>query len=345
MTLLRFIAATLLLFFCEAHRAEAAYEFCNETSYVLDSAVGVQNKNDALESRGWFRLYPGFCAEVLAEPLKRRDYYIYARSLDIYNGEVKIFGGDQALCVASEHGKPFHIRDTVLCREYGYEKTGFLPVAVRRQKKSSVFSERHLFPSRRHAIVAGVQRLLRQNGFDIGEIDGYAGRTTLRAVKEFQKLAGMRPTGVITKRLFDRLISRARSRDEGPGLRFCNETSYVLWSAFGHRTTAPKPEFESQGWVKLLPRQCRQVLRGRLERSIYYAYAEAVDEKGARMEKGGRSLVWAGDFPMCVKRTLFRIAGREDCLKRQYQEVSFRRIETGGASEWTEPFREAGEAE
>ena len=40
--------------------ARADLQFCNKTSYVLDLALGLEEK-DAAATRGWFRVDPGAC--------------------------------------------------------------------------------------------------------------------------------------------------------------------------------------------------------------------------------------------------------------------------------------------
>ena len=340
------LGAALLMataFFFESAAAHASYKFCNETSYVLMSAIGMESGGGSMESQGWFRLYPGFCTEILAELEKGQRYYVYARSVGAYRGAPKIFGGNETLCISLKENDRFHITDTIPCREHGYEKTGFLPVHIAGGSKRSTFSEQRTYPTRRHMMVAGTQRLLNENGFDVGEIDGYAGQTTLRAIKEFQKAHEIRVTGVISQYLFDNLVRVAKSRVAEKGMWLCNKTKHILWSAFGHKTFGPKSEYESMGWIKLPPDGCRRVLHERLGRDIYYAYAEVIDEGGVLAREKGRDLLWAGDFPMCVHRTLFRIRGRADCEKRKYREVHFRKIETGGVPSWTETFGELAE--
>ena len=44
--------------------ARADLQFCNKTSYVLDLALGLEDKG-AAATRGWFRVEPGQCKSVM----------------------------------------------------------------------------------------------------------------------------------------------------------------------------------------------------------------------------------------------------------------------------------------
>ncbi len=317
--------------------AAAGYRLCNETSYVLDSAIGYESEEAGWESQGWFRLYPGRCREILEARRPRPEYYVHARSIAAHQGPRRIFGGNEILCTAPET-EDFHIRGRVLCHATGNEKADFLRVGGGRRAQAIFSSDRH-YETRRHALISGVQRLLWDNGFQIGDIDGYAGRVTLNAVKAFQRQAGLRPTGVISDRLFEKLIAAAEARPPRAGLRLCNETAHRVWWAVGYKTTGPDPEYESKGWLRARPGQCLLAIRGKLGRDHYYVYAEAVDAAGTVIERSGHKLVRSGAFAMCVKRPRFRIAGRESCARRGLAQAPFRRIDTGGQSVWTETWR------
>jgi localization factor PodJL len=51
------------------------------------------------------------------------------------------------------------------------------------------------------AMVAEAQRLLKQRGYDPGPIDGVPGRRTQDAIRNFQRRAGLTPTGDVTEAL------------------------------------------------------------------------------------------------------------------------------------------------
>src|SRR5256885_14401565 len=63
--------------------ARADLQFGNKTSYVLDLALGLEEK-DAAASRGWFRVEPGQCKTVLQGALTADKTYVHARALGAY---------------------------------------------------------------------------------------------------------------------------------------------------------------------------------------------------------------------------------------------------------------------
>ena len=66
-----------------ASPARADLQFCNKTSYVLDLALGLEEK-DAAATRGWFRVDPGACKPVLQGALQADKIYVHTRALAAY---------------------------------------------------------------------------------------------------------------------------------------------------------------------------------------------------------------------------------------------------------------------
>ncbi len=341
----KFLALISAFVFIGATQAAAKFELCNETSHVLDGAIGIKEPKKGWVVNGWFRLYPGFCEEVIQKNLAQKVYYVHARSAPQHAGSVRMFGGSRLLCVGAER-KKINITSHVLCREKGHEKTGFARVEVHGRHWKKVFRQTQPFHSRNHAMVAGVQRLLKENGFEVGDVDGFWGKITRRSIVEFQRLAQLRPNGVINERLFEALLAGAQKNlGVTIGLKLCNETKHLVWAAVGYRAISGdagfrNPNFESKGWLRILPKKCAMMLREKLGQPRYYIYAEAVDHHGAGVHtSSGAPLAWFGDFSMCLTRLQFRIAGRARCTQRGFEEVGFRRIETRGRAGWTEYLR------
>ena len=63
--------------------AFADLRLCNRTSYVLDLALGLEDKGSAA-SRGWFRVEPGQCRIVLQGAIEAEHLYVHARALALY---------------------------------------------------------------------------------------------------------------------------------------------------------------------------------------------------------------------------------------------------------------------
>jgi uncharacterized membrane protein len=77
--------------------AKAALTVCNQTSYVIDTAVGFQERTDAV-TQGWARIIPGKCANIFPLPLTSQAYYLYAKSSQAHSGPAREWGGKIRLC-------------------------------------------------------------------------------------------------------------------------------------------------------------------------------------------------------------------------------------------------------
>src|SRR6478752_10030278 len=79
--------------------ARADLQFCNKTSYVLDLALGLEEK-DAAASRGWFRVDPGSCKGVLQGAITADKVYVHARALSAYGPSPLPQAGHADFCIA-----------------------------------------------------------------------------------------------------------------------------------------------------------------------------------------------------------------------------------------------------
>src|SRR3954466_1810518 len=90
-------AATAVLSLTAPTRADL--QFCNKTSYVLDLALGLEEK-DAAATRGWFRVDPGACKPVLQGAITADKVYAHARALSAYAPSPLPQAGHADFCVA-----------------------------------------------------------------------------------------------------------------------------------------------------------------------------------------------------------------------------------------------------
>lgn len=316
---------TLLLF---PNAARADYRLCNATSYVLAGAIGFQSDpahpRSEWQARGWVRMVPGSCASVLEGRIRSGSYFVFARSIEAHQGPAKYFSGNQSFCTLPED---FAITGREACALRGYDTNEFIRVETKSGEEwTTTFGEPRDY-SLDHARVAGVQRLLRDNGFRIARIDGYAAKATRRSVMAFQRAAGREATGAIDDALVAALIEGAEREQAGSGLDICNRTRHLAWAAIGFRAD---DEDVSSGWIRIEPGTCAKAVKGKLAAARYFLYAEATDGKGAVVRERGRALVWSGNEPYCTKATRFEIKGREACAKRGYDQRNFLRVDTGG---------------
>src|SRR5256714_13989746 len=79
--------------------ARADFQFCNKTSYVLDLALALEEK-DAAATRGWFRVDPGACRSVLQGAITADKIYLHARALAAYGPSPLPPTGHADFCIA-----------------------------------------------------------------------------------------------------------------------------------------------------------------------------------------------------------------------------------------------------
>lgn len=323
-----FLFASLVL----ASPAQAEYRFCNTTTYVLDAAIGYES-DEGWQSQGWFRILPGACNAVLPGRIEHDEYYVFARSIDAHEGGTKYFSGSDRFCTAPGD---FLVNDRTNCATRGFDGFDFTRVETRTGDKwTTTFSEPSNY-TRKRAEIAGTQRLLRDTGASISQIDGLSGRRTTTAITNFQQSKNLRADGKITPSLFNALIESADQRQAATGLSICNTTDFLVWAAVGYQSGE---DFASSGWIRIEPDRCEKAIKGELKEQYYYTYAEAVDGGGLVARRASQDLVWAGNHTFCTKGTRFEIEGREGCTERGFDETGFKRIDTGEALVWTETLK------
>ncbi|MGV8995640.1 MAG: DUF1036 domain-containing protein [Parvibaculaceae bacterium] len=344
------VVLTAFLLVCAPSPARADYHFCNATSYTLQGAIAVPQSGAALRgsdandegkapasdtaelanaatswtAQGWIEIPPGNCAPVVAGPVIKGDYFVFARSIDAHKGPTKFFSGNFSFCTLPDTFTAT-VRDN--CAAHGYDAFDFIRVPVKDGPEwTTTFGEPRDF-SMDEARIAGAQRLLIDNGFRIPKIDGYAAKNTERAVMAFQRAGGRKVTGAIDDALITELVEGAKREQSKFGLTLCNKTKNLVWAAVA---TSRANEDTSSGWLRIAPATCAKAIKDKLETKPYYIYAEATDDKGAIAMKGTQRMIWAGRDVFCVKTTRFDIRGRETCTTRGYDERPFMKVETGG---------------
>ncbi len=304
--------------------ANADYKYCNNTSYVLRAAIAYES-NNGWTSRGWWTLLPGQCRVVLPQDLKHRTYYTYAESVRGHKGGTKYFSGEHSFCTDEGY---FTIQGRSECGGNGNDKGQFVEVRVGGgQTWTTTFTEPAEFNSEK-AEIAGVQRLLTDNGYDAGRIDGHLGRKTRRAINSFKRANGVSVAGLISEELLNALAESASTSAQEEGFRFCNRTNENVWTAIGYELN---DQWRSRGWWMLKPNTCAKVIKDALQSSEYYVYA-SVDRDNREV------IVAGGDVGLCTADVKFDIKGREDCDLRGYNETSFAKVETDGAAFWNQEF-------
>ena len=64
-------------------QAQAELTLCNRTSFRMEAAVGIEKRANVM-TRGWYRLDPGQCRQVMDGPLDADMVYLHARTPSVY---------------------------------------------------------------------------------------------------------------------------------------------------------------------------------------------------------------------------------------------------------------------
>ena len=301
----------------EQRRATNGWQVCNETSYILEAATGRPEGGGAI-MQGWLRLRPGECVVALAAPLARGAHYLHARASSAHSGGRPQWGGGLSLCV--DPNAPFAIENPEDCAGMGLESRRFREVQInRRDGWRTSLAEPEPYSLYR-ARAAGLQRLLRDAGFDTGAgRRGADPRRIAAAIAQFRSLARL-PAGASEDALIDALETAARRRSNELGLTLCNRAEAPLWTAIARRRGEG---WESRGWWQIAPNACARTVDEELIQEVYYVHAAMPSPDGDRM-------LAAGGEPFCTSPAKFAVLGDEDCEARYYDEALFTPIATRG---------------
>ena len=165
--------------------ARADLQFCNKTSYVLDLALGLEEK-EAAATRGWFRVDPGACRTVLQGTLTADKIYLHARALAAYGASPLPQAGHADFCIADGN---FVIAAAKACQTRAGQRLArfsmIKPSETEQGLTAYLGEEAEYDPAQ--ARLAGIQRLLVIAGYDANPIDGLEGKKTTAALEAFIK--------------------------------------------------------------------------------------------------------------------------------------------------------------
>src|ERR1700730_11192408 len=100
-SLLLALPATIISFLASAAPAFADLQICNRMSYVVEAAIGIDDKS-ATATRGWFRLDPAPCRVVAQGTLTADRILLNARALGVYGAPPIPQNGSDTLCLAPD---------------------------------------------------------------------------------------------------------------------------------------------------------------------------------------------------------------------------------------------------
>jgi uncharacterized membrane protein len=308
------LAAAMLVSLCAP--AQAALTLCNRTSYILYAATSaIQSPRS--DTQGWTRMAPGDCQLARKEPLTAETYLVHARSSLAHSGPARAWGGSYPVCVKDGN---FSIRQGVTQPYCTAEDTFALPFAPLDNRGRSVwtmnFDEQPALGSLSAAQLAGVKRLLADNGYKVGAINGKPDKATGAALNDFRGRMHFSPNAGNVE-LFEALEREARKSNAPAGYTVCNQSGDTLLVALAQDD---KGKSVSRGWWTVPRGACAKTITTPLDSDAVYLLAQ---------KKSGGTLV-GGPQRFCTATTAFEIAGAGDCGPRRFGEAGFAKTDTRG---------------
>lgn len=322
---LLFVVVVLGVVVGTASPARAQFEYCNNTSFYLFTALGHEARNGDVRTEGWWLVRPGECRIVEPDPLQGGTYYTYAESHPAHQGGIRTWGGRARLC--TNRGL-FTIDEQSDCFGRGFEPREFARIHVGSESSWTTNLTETSDYQPEAARHAAAQRLLNDVGYEAGSVDGYLGRRTRRAIDRFRDDFGIRGEMIVSNELLDTLVGQAVEHRELSGYQFCNRTNIELYAAMGY---TEDDAWRTEGWWALAPGTCTKAINDSLPSAQIYTYAVGYTTAGDQVEFGG-------DYPLCAGDQAFEIVGNVDCESRGYVTVGFERVETEGRSGWVQEF-------
>jgi len=315
-----FLLAALMLAGVSAP-AHAALTLCNRTSYILYAATSaIQSPRS--DTQGWTRIAPGDCQLTRKEPLQAETYLVHARSSLAHSGPARAWGGSYPVCVKDTN---FSIKQAVTQPYCTADGTFALPFAPLENHGKSAwmmnFDENPKLGSLAAAQLAGVKRLLMDNGYKIGAIDGKPDKATGAALADFRNRMHFPPTAGNVE-LFETLEREAKKKIAPAGYTVCNDTreaALVALAQTDHGKTV------SRGWWTVQPGACARALTVPLATDAVFVSAQ---------KRNGAVLV-GGSQRFCTTANAFEIQGAGNCAARGYVEMGFASTDTRGKPGYT----------
>ena len=151
-------SATLVL----ATPTHAELTLCNRTSYRVDAAIGLEKRAN-VATRGWFRVDPGQCRQVVDGALDVDMVYLHARTPPVYGSAPLPQAGHAELCVRDATSRSPMRASCPISQQLRFTAAQPSRFAERADGQSGGGSRlrRHAGAARRHPAPAGDRRLRR----------------------------------------------------------------------------------------------------------------------------------------------------------------------------------------
>jgi uncharacterized membrane protein len=285
--------------------AQADLKICNRMSYVVEVAIGIDDKA-ATATRGWFRIDPAACHVVVQGKLTADRILLNAHALGVYGSSPIPQNGGDTLCTAVGD---FVIAAARQCRA-GQTPAPFNQISPSPTDDGNLvayLAEDSAYDDEQ-ARLAGIQRLLVIAGYDAAPIDGVDGPKTQGAMAAFLRNRGLSADIVQTPNFFATMIEAAQA-PSAAGLTWCNDTPHKVMAAVG---SDDGKTVTSRGWYRIDPGKCLHPDVAGQPRRIF-SFAEAVDAENRTVSYKGKPLNWGGDSQLCTRESKFEINEQGNC--------------------------------
>jgi uncharacterized membrane protein len=323
-------ASALALTLAAASPARAELTLCNRTSYRMDVALGLE-KHANIETRGWFRVDPGQCRQVIDGALEADMVYVHARTPEVYGSAPLPQNGNASFCIRDTDFQIANGRGCPLSQQ-----ARFTPAKPSDSPKGPAINlAEEADYDDDQAQLAGIQRLLVIAGYDANPIDGVQGSKTQAAIAKF--LADRKlPASEATAPTFFETLLKAAGSPEGFGFSWCNDTKYPVMASLG---IVEMGSIVTRGWYRVEAGKClRPDVRGEPHR--LYSYGEAVDGSGRAIRHNGETVSWGGNVTLCTRDGKFELSDQKDCAARGLNSAGFAAIDVANQPSTTVRFKE-----
>lgn len=313
------LPATVASFLFSSAPAHADLKLCNRMSYVIEAAIGIDDKA-ATATRGWFRIDPAACRVVVQGALTADRVLLNARALGVYGASPIPQNGTDTLCVAQDN---FVIAAARQCRsgQSPAQFTQITPTQGDDGNLTAYLAEDSDYDDDQ-ARLAGIQRLLVIAGYDAAPIDGVDGPKTQNALSAFLKSRGLAGDIVKSPNFFTAMVE-AVQKPSPSGLTWCNDTSHKVMAAVA---TDDGKVVTSRGWYRIDPGKCLHPDVTGTPKQIY-SFAEAVDADNRAIRIKDKPLNWGGAVQLCTRESKFEINEQGGCASRGLAALGFTTVD------------------
>ena len=316
------LPAAVVSFLFSAVPAYADLKLCNRMSYVVEVAIGIDDKA-ATATRGWFRIDPAACRTVAQGTLTADRILLNARALGVYGSSPVPQSGNDTLCTAPDN---FVIAAARQCRS-GQTPAPFTQINPTRTDDGNLvayLAEDSEYDDEQ-ARLAGIQRLLVIAGYDAAPIDGVDGPKTQGALTAFLKSRGLNADIVASPTFFATMIDAVQS-PSSTGLTWCNDTPHKIMAAVA---TDDGKTVTSRGWYRIDPGRCLHPDVTGQPKQIF-SFAEAVDGENRALKFKDKPLNWGGTTRLCTRESKFEINDQGECGNRGLAVTGFAAVDMSG---------------